>query len=209
MRQGRGPLHAVFQFAHITREAAAHQHFQRAGVERKGPAVLFVEAPEKFARQLGDIAATLAQRRHQHRHHADAVIQVGAKFVARHRFFEVFVGCRDDPHIDLDGVIAADALELLLLQDAQKLGLEGRGNLADLVEENRALVGEFESPLARADGAGEGSLFMTEQFGLKDRFRQRRAIYLHEGSLGAGRQLVDCLGDQFLAGSGFAAQQHG
>ena len=66
-------------------------------------------------------------------------------------------------------LIAADALEFLFLQDAQKLGLEGRRNLADLVEEDGALVGEFEAPLARTDGAGESSLFMAEQFGLQHR----------------------------------------
>ncbi len=42
--------------------------------------------------------------------------------------------------------VAADALELAFLQDAQQLGLDGRRHLADLVEEERAAVGELEAP---------------------------------------------------------------
>ena len=40
--------------------------------------------------------------------------------------------------------VAADALELALLEDAQQLGLDRRRDLADLVEEQRAAVGELE-----------------------------------------------------------------
>ena len=40
---------------------------------------------------------------------------------------------------------AAQALELLLLQDAQQLGLQRRRDVADLVEEQRAAVGQLEA----------------------------------------------------------------
>src|SRR6266568_6589429 len=209
MRQRRSPLNAILELAHVAGETAPHQHFQRTRVKRHGAAVLFVEAFEKLASKLRDVAATVAQRRHQHRHNADAIVKVGAKFVAGHRFFEILVGRRDNAHIDLDGVVAADSLKFLFLQYAQKLGLEGGRDFADLVEKNRALVGEFEAPLARINRAGKCPLFMAEQLGLKDRFRQRCTVDLDERALGARRQLVNGLGDQLLAGAGFTAQQYG
>ena len=43
---------------------------------------------------------------------------------------------------------AADALELALLQHAQQLRLRLERQLADLVEEQRAAVGELEAPAA-------------------------------------------------------------
>src|SRR6266702_2567472 len=168
MRQRRSPLNAILKLAHVTGEAAPHQYFQRTRGERHGAAVLFVEAFEKLASKLRDVATTVAQRRHQHRHNADAVVKVGAEFVASHRFFEIFVGRRDDAHVALDGMVAADTLEFLFLQYAQKLGLEGGRDFADLVEKNRALVGEFEAPLARINRAGKCPLFMAEKLGLKD-----------------------------------------
>ena len=59
-------------------------------------------------------------------------------------FFDVLVRCRDHPHIDLDRLAAADALDHLFLQHAQQFCLERQVHVADLVEENRALVRQFE-----------------------------------------------------------------
>jgi hypothetical protein len=61
---------------------------------------------------------------------------------------------------------AADPLEGLLLQDAQQLGLRLRGEFAHLVEEDGAVVGQFEAPLALRGGAREGALLVTEQSAL-------------------------------------------
>ena len=46
--------------------------------------------------------------------------------------------------------VVADALELALLEHAQQLGLQLERDLADLVEEERAAVGELEAPGDRA-----------------------------------------------------------
>ena len=48
---------------------------------------------------------------------------------------------------------AADALELAVLDHAQELGLQLERQLADLVEEERAAVGELEAALALGHGA--------------------------------------------------------
>ena len=57
------------------------------------------------------------------------------------------MGGRDDAHIDLDGLVAADRLERLLLKHAQNLGLDRARHIADLVEEQRAAIGGGEAPL--------------------------------------------------------------
>ena len=44
-----------------------------------------------------------------------------------------------------------DALELALLQEAQQLDLDGRRDLADLVEEERPVVGLLEPAVAPRD----------------------------------------------------------
>ena len=80
--------------------------------------------------------------------HIQAVEQVLAEQLGRHGLLEVLVRGRDDPHVDLDRLAAAHALDHLLLEHAQQLGLERQVHVADLVEEHRALVRQFE--LARA-----------------------------------------------------------
>ena len=53
----------------------------------------------------------------------------------------------------LDGAVAAQPLELPLLQNAQQLGLQLQRNIADLVQEQRAVVRQFEAPDLLRDGA--------------------------------------------------------
>src|SRR5439155_25580062 len=77
------------------------------------------------------------------------VIQVLAEAPRLHLGLEVLVGGREDAHVDLQGAVAADPLELALLQDAQDLGLRLRPHVADLVEEERPAVGDLELALAR------------------------------------------------------------
>ena len=73
----------------------------------------------------------------------------------------------------LIGLLAADALELLLLQHAQQLELQRRRHVADLVEEQRALVGQLEAPELALDRAGERAPLVAEQ--LRSRAASRRA----------------------------------
>ena len=61
-------------------------------------------------------------------------------------FFEVPVGRRNDADVHADVRRAADAPERLLFEKPEQLGLQRRRHLADLVEEDRALVGLLEQP---------------------------------------------------------------
>ena len=48
-----------------------------------------------------------------------------------------------------DDLLAAHAVKLAFLQHAQQLGLRGAVQVADLVQENRAAVGQLELAAAR------------------------------------------------------------
>ena len=58
---------------------------------------------------------------------------------------EVSVGRGHQANIDMDGARAAQAFEFLLLQNAQELGLQFERNIADLVEKQRAAMGQLEA----------------------------------------------------------------
>ena len=93
---------------------------------------------------------------------------------------QIFVRRRDHPHIRFNRAVAADALELLLLQDAQKRDLNLRTQLRNFVEKNRAAVRSFEAADALLQCTGECALLMTEQFAGNQLSRQRRAIDSYE-----------------------------
>src|SRR6185436_5082880 len=93
--------------------------------------------------------------------------QVGAEPFLFHEFLERAVGCGDDPDVAADGLRAADALELPLLQHAKELRLEIERQVADLVQEERAFVRELEAPDPSSDRTGERAPFVPEDFTLE------------------------------------------
>jgi hypothetical protein len=81
--------------------------------------------------------------------------------------------------------------------------------LADLVEEDRALVGGLELADLVVDGAGEGALDVAEELRLDQGLGDRAAVDGDQGAAGARRSLVDLAGDQLLAGAGLAGDHDG
>ena len=112
-------------------------------------AELLARALEEVARDLEHVVAARAQRRHFDRKDAQAVEQVLAKAAVGDGLLEIAVRRRDDAHVDRVRAVVADPLVLALLQHAQQLALQIERDLADLVEEDRAAVGELEA--ARRD----------------------------------------------------------
>ena len=72
--------------------------------------------------------------------------EVGAKLPLLDQLGERAMGGGDDAHVDLDGAHRADGDHLALLEHAQEGGLGRLGEIADLVEEERPLVGGAHQP---------------------------------------------------------------
>src|SRR3954471_2834840 len=115
---------------------------------------------------------------------------------------------RDHANVDLDRIRVADALELALLQHAKKLRLERGTHRADFVEKQRALVCLFEPSLPRADGAGERTADMTEQFRFEQRFRNRAAVQRDEAVRTPRAIVMNCPSGEFFAGAGLSSDEH-
>ena len=140
-------LDRVLELAHVARPAVARRSSARA---RVGEAVdaLVVLAREAAKEVLGEdehVGAAHAQRRHLDVDDVEAVVEVLAEAPFAHLGREIAVGRGDEAHVDLDRLVAADALERPLLEDAQQLDLRRQRDLADLVEEERAAVGLLEA----------------------------------------------------------------
>ena len=99
-------------------------------------------------------------------------------------------------------------LDHLLLQEAQQLDLQRQRQVADLVEEQRALLGLLDLADAARDRAGEGAPLMPEQLALQQVLRDRAAVDRDERPSRARPQLVQRLRQHLLAGAALADQQH-
>ena len=124
-------------------------------------------------------------------------------------FLQVPVGGRYDPHIDLDGLWAAQPFEFSVLDDPKQLGLKFHRHLADLVEEQGAVVGKFEAPHLPFMGAGECALFPPEELAFDEVRRERRAVDRYHRPLLAAAHAVNGARYYSLPRAGLAKEEHG
>ena len=166
-------LDAVLQLAHVSRPAIRHQGFQ--GRRRQRQRLLLhvaAEAIDEVARQQGNIAGTIAQRRNRDREDRQPEEEILAEPPRGHGGTQTLVRRRHQPHVDLHRRRSADALEAPLFERAQDLGLQRERQVADLVEEERAAVRHLELARLARDGAGEGALLVAEELGFEQRLRE-------------------------------------
>jgi hypothetical protein len=109
-----------------------------------------------------DVAAALPQRRDHHPEKVQPVVQVFAELSFRDRQLEIAVGRRDDPDVDGDEMIAADAADAAFLDRGEDLSLNAGGegvaasNRPSLVE--RASVKAPRSCPKSSDSARESGI---------------------------------------------------
>ncbi len=131
--------------------------------------------------QERNVFAALAQGRHTNLNDVQAIIEVRTKTTRHDLRREVLVRGRDQAHVGLDDFIAAQPLETLLLEHAQQLRLGSGRKVADLVQEQGALMGLLELADPAPVRVGEGAALVAEQLALQQRFRNGRTVDRQEG----------------------------
>ena len=145
---------------------------------------------------------------HADRHHAQPVVEVLPELALGDQLVEDGGWWPRRRARHADRLLAADALQLAVLQDAQQLGLRRFVQVADLVEKDRAAVGQLELAAAHRRRAGERPLFVAEQLALDELGRNGRAVDLHERARRHRALAMDVRRQQLLAGARLAREQH-
>ena len=104
----------------------------------------------------------------------EAEEKVLAELLVLDHVAQVAIGGAEDPDVDAERLVLAHAADLARFEEPEQLDLHALVELADLVEEERAAVGDLEEPLAVGIGAGERPLAMAEQLALDEVFGQAR-----------------------------------
>ncbi len=142
-------LDDVLQLAHVARPVVGREHVD--GRRRDAADVLAMLGREALEEMIGKkqhVRLPLTKRRDEDREHVQPVEEVLAERAVRDRLFHVLVRRGNEPDVHFDGLGAAQALELALLEHAEQLHLRRRLDVADLVEENRAVLRELEAARA-------------------------------------------------------------
>src|SRR2546422_8978640 len=112
--------------------------------------------------QYRNVLAALAQGRHIDRQDIDAIVEVVAKASIANHGAQIAIRGRNDANIYRDLVSSAHAANSPFLQSAQKLCLHTDVKLGNLVEKERATIGDFEQPFLVHMRTRERALFVTE-----------------------------------------------
>ncbi len=105
------------------------------------------------------------------------------------------------------GVERADAADFAELEHAQELGLRGRRQAANLVEEQRAAVGELEEARLVLGRAEEPAAHVAEELALEQRVVDRGAVDGDEPAIAPRTDGVQRARHQLLAGAGLAGDE--
>src|SRR6185503_20816047 len=145
---------------------------------------------------------TIAERRHLNRRDREAIIEIEPKLAGFGGREQIAVRRGDDAQIHPARLAPAHGPDLARLEGAKEHRLERRRRFADLVEEERAAVGELEEAATRAVRAGERALHVPEELARHELGRKRREVLRDETPFFPGAAIVDGLRDELLAGTG-------
>src|SRR5690606_12485653 len=141
----------------------------------------------ELASQLEHVFASLAQRRHLELEDRQPMVEVEAEGAPIDGAGEIAVGRGENADVDQSILNAADAPEAHRLEHPEELRLDARAEVADLVEEEGAAVGELEQPSLRGLRVGEGAALVAEELALGELLAERGTVEVDEARLGAPR----------------------
>ena len=94
--------------------------------------------------QHRDVLDAFAKRRHDDRNYLQAVIEIVLEQPLVDELTKIAIRRRDHANVHVFGPLRAHGLDFALLQDAQQLALQCQVHGSDLVEKDRAVVGQGE-----------------------------------------------------------------
>ena len=205
------PLDDVAEFTDVSGPGVAFERGQRVLLEAPDAArVLLRELLQEARGEKRDVAGPFAKRRQVDRNDVQPEEEVLAELPFGDHLLEVLVRRGDEPEVDGGLLAGAEAADGFRLKRPEKGDLGRHVDLADLVEAERAAGGGFDAAfLACLESAGEGAGDIAEELRLEEVAGERRAFDGDEGLVLAGREIVEGLRDELLAGAAFALDQHG
>src|SRR5208337_1616853 len=167
------------------------------------------EALDEMLHQQRDVLSPFAQCGNPDWEDIQPVKEIGTEFLFLNQSAEISIGGSDQARVRREGARTSQAFELALLQDAQQLGLQLEGNLANLIQEDGSAIGQLEATDPLRNGAGEGASLMSEQFAFQQSRRDGSAVQFHEGTRMPRAEIMQSAGDQFLSRPGLAINKDG
>src|SRR3984885_5552100 len=158
----------------------------------------------KMLHQQRNILRTFPQGRNVDRKHIQAIIEIAAKLLVQDHSFQVTMGRGHNAHICFLCPRATQPLKFPLLQDTEKLWLQLERDIADFIQEQRALMCYLKSAELLCDRTGNPCSFMAKQFTFEQPGRDGSTVGVNERSSLARTETVNGARDEFFARASLA-----
>ena len=205
LAEGHRPLHHVLQLSDVARKGVAPEriHKRRGWNRRRTPQAGRVPTDEPGCQEL-QVAPTVPEGRQCEREGLQAVEEVPAEASLRDGRGQVLVCGGHDTNVKPHGPVAPHGPDRPLLEDTKELGLERRGHLADLVQEETSALRFLKEAAPGACGSRERSSHVPEELTLQEGLGHPRAVDRQKRSPGPGALGVDGPRRQLLAHAAFS-----
>ena len=141
----------IAQFPDISRPVVTFELSQSRGRELQ--AAFRREGAEEEGRQRRYVARPLPEGRHRDFENVEPIIEIFPEPTRAHFLAQILVGGSDQPKIHAQIFASPEPGECALFHKPQKLRLNGRRNIGDLIQKKRSTRGAFDVPLpGRASG---------------------------------------------------------
>ena len=158
----------IFEFAHVAGPIVSLQQLLRCRRNSHNPAIALIGIlRRKVVGQHRNVFDATAQGGHFQFDNVEPEKQIVAEISAGDGGVKILVSRGDHANVDLDWLVAADALEFALLQHSQQLRLQPRRELANFIKKNCAAIGKLQTAFALIERARERALLVVEQFALQ------------------------------------------
>ena len=150
--------------------------------------------------QQRNILTTLPQRWDVDLSASNSVVKVLAKITVLDVLLQISIGRTDESNVGFPGIIGPQSNNLTRFQNAEQAGLHAHRHVADLIQEQRPLVGVLKNTFAITFGPGVRTAHMPKEFIFEQTLRLTCGI---EGDIplggpwrhrmnGRGHQLFTC-----------------
>jgi len=208
--QDQASLDFVLKLADIARPGILHHEFQspRGKVD-----FFFFHLPgvsiDKIIDEEEKVALPFPKRGHFDGQDAQPEVEVNPKISPLNLRLDILVGGADEPDIDPPCPVLANSPDFPFLEKAEQLGLEGEGQIADLVKEKSAAVGFLDKTRFIPEGTGKRPLGVTKKLALQKVIRNGPTIDSDEGFVPPRSPLMDRTSDELFSRSAFPINKYG
>ena len=199
----------ILELAHIARPLVVHEQLLGALVEHHAVHLIFLgHLQSKQSEQQYYILATLAKRGHLDGNRVETIVEVFAEATLTDGLTDIYVCSGYDAYVGLTHLGSSHGDILSRFEHTQQSGLSGQWQLANLIEEQCALVGHTKVSWRIVDSTSIRALYMTKELAIDGTLGDRAAVDGEILLTATRRVVVDYTRDDLLTHSTLAHNEH-